>query len=658
MGSGFTVYTTFNARGNLGRELRSLKSEFGQVGRFAGMAKRTVVGFGMGMAAGGVAALAFGIREVATEYKGLDQSITNAASKWGPAFDRGTQGFDDLMEAAKRVGLTTEHQASVAADGLNFLAMAGFTAEESLALLPGVANLATAANLDFARSSDIASDALGAFGMAHGSASDKAAAFSKIMGQTAATVNKSNTDMSMWFESVKSGAPSFTVAGQKMSTFNTAVALLANNGIKGEAAGTALRGIMANLSKTSGKQAATLRQLGVSVKDSKGNFRDFADVLGDLEKKMAGMGTHTRTGILEQIFGKLQMGQMAILLQEGADRFRNFRAEIEDSAGAEVELANKMRKSIQNSQKLVESALVGKGIDIIQELFGGDDPAEALTNLATAIQEFDSGPLVEGLREAGRIIRDVSGWIYDHREMIKSLGKAYLAMKIGGWSADILNGGRALLGLSGTLGTGKTAFDALGRSAQVNSVFVRGLGRALSSIVAMAGPLMAVYAAAKFATDAIEENQNVQLESDRNDASIKRAADKADLTQYSDKNLSRMRELDAQNLKHKQDIILPNKRDRQERDTIAARIQRFDNEIARRKAEKPKAFAWDNAGYTPRSPEQALRDSERMADPRRPQETRNVTETRTEEVKRYEVDWGKPPPGVTVRQPLGAGGMP
>ena len=119
MASGFTVSTTFTARGNLERKLGHIKREVGQVGVFASRAKRAIAGVTKGAAIGGAAALAYGIREVGREFVDLDSAITNASSKWGPAFDRGTDGFNDLMEAAKRVGLTTEHQSAQAADGLS-----------------------------------------------------------------------------------------------------------------------------------------------------------------------------------------------------------------------------------------------------------------------------------------------------------------------------------------------------------------------------------------------------------------------------------------------------------------------------------------------------------------------------------------------------------
>lgn len=669
MASGWTVATTFTARGNLGRELRSLRGEFGSLGRTAGKAKRFVGGMMTGAAIGGAAALAYGVREVKNEYVDLDQAVTNAASKWGEAFDRGTQGFNDLMEAAKRVGLTTEHRSAQAASGLNFLAMAGFSAEESLALLPGVANLATAANLDFAQSTDIASDSLGAFGMATGSSEQKASGFRKIMEQVAMTTNKTNTDILQWFEAVKQGAPTFTTAGQSLSTFNAAVGLLANNGIKGEKAGTALRGVMATLSKESGKSYKTLKKLGVSVQDDAGNFRDFADILDDLNKSTADLGSAERTSVLEKIFGKRQMSQMAILMKEGATRFRELRSEIESSAGADVKLASKMRKSIANSFKLVQSALVGKGIDIIQELFGGEDPAEALTKMAEAIQDFDTGPMVDSLREAIRVLKESGELLYDNKEMIVGLGKAFLAFKVASFVADFGRGTAAMLNF------GKTSSKV---TKGVSGDFSR-MGRNIQGVMSLVGALIAMYQTLKFASGGIEEAQEAKLEGERQKAAYDRQMSKADITGWSDKGLKRSIELNQEFLKDAESRGRDDEKSVKEQVVLLNRISSMRAELSRRegvrnqgvkrqrqeyaaavsgRGQRMSSEEWQGWEGNKQSGGPFITDNTTVPLPATPHTKR--TETRTESVERYEVDWGEPPPGVTVRnrQGIAVGGMP
>lgn len=644
MASGFTVSTVFTARGNLSRELRTLHAQFGQLGVAASRAKSALIGIGTGAVVGGAAALAFGVREVGTEFINLDQAVTSAAARWGDAFDRGTDGFNSLMDAAKNVGLTTEHQATQAAEGLTFMAMAGFSAEESLALLPGIANLATAANLDFARSTDIASDAMGAFGMASGSAEEKANAFRKITEQTAKTVNLSNTTISQWFEAVSAGASTFRDAGQEMSTFNALVAGLAGSSIKGEKAGTAIRGIIANFSKPAAREE--LKRLGIKITDNKGRFLDFLDVVAQFEKKLPAVGTKARTTSLFKMFGKQQMSQMSILIDTGSEKLRQFRDEIENSAGADVQLASKMRKSIQNSVKLVQSALIGKGINIIQELFGGDDPAEALTNMANAIQDFDTGPLVEGLRETGRMLRDIGKWLFDNKEMFAGMAKAFLAIKAGSLAMDLANGTAALA----TFGR---ETERVSRGASKN---FRSMGNSLRTALGLIQALIVAYESLKFAADAVAENQEKRLENKRKDAALDRAFKRADISQFKTKNLQRLKKLDEEELKRQENKgWLFGSGDKQ-REKLRERISAFDAELAarrderaRQKAQRSAAFDWEEgvtAGVT----------RNRLTAPTAPVQTTR-SETRTESVSRFEVDWGVPPEGVTVNE-LPTGGMP
>lgn len=656
MASGFTVWTHFRAKGNLISETKRADSGLRRLGRTAQNVRKRIF---QGAAIGGAAALAYGVREVKDEFVDLDQAITNSAAKWGSEFDRGTEGFNRLSEAAKQVGLTTEHQASVAATGLNFLAMAGFSAEEALALLPGVSNLATAANLDFATSSDVATDSLGAFGLAFGSPEQKADAFKQVMEQVAKTTNKTNTDITQWFEAVTDGAPSFTLAGQTMSTFNTAVGLLANNGIKGSKAGIALRGAMANLSKDSGRGADTLRKLNVEVKDSEGNFRDFADIIGDLESAMAGMGTRTATATMEKIFGKLQMSQMSILVKQGADKFREMRAEIEDSAGADVELASKMRKSVANSMKLVESALLGKGIDIVQALFGGEDPAEAITNLAVAIQNFDPSEIITVLKDVIGVVKDTVEWIYDNKETLLALGRAYGAFKIGSFISNLLQV--------------NTGLAATGRGATAAATGVGKLATAFDTASTAMAAFAVGYAAGTFLWEQYEENQGLLMKRQNANVELDKKLARADFSQYKQANLEKLRALEAKELERAESDsgawFNTREEHRQLRKAVKARkdsLKRIDRELYNRTKKSSAARAGAGSAIDTRGTvhevESGLRASAFGAGQvlgNRP-EGRDTTHTRVERKETQNntvIDWGTPPAGVTVRD-LDAGETP
>jgi len=161
------VTTAFKRMGTAADKFgRKSKSSFAMANRSALTFKKTV---GAILTAGilrrGFGLLAQGIRTAATEFVTFDDAITKAGAKFPAVIKRGTDEFKRLQAVARGVGATTKFSATEAAEGLDFLAMAGFNAEQAMAALPAVTNLAVVADADLARATDIASDALGSFNL-------------------------------------------------------------------------------------------------------------------------------------------------------------------------------------------------------------------------------------------------------------------------------------------------------------------------------------------------------------------------------------------------------------------------------------------------------------------------------------------------------------
>lgn len=210
----------------------------------------------------GAAGLAAGVRFVGREFLQFDQALTSASAKFGDlnlATKEGQQKLKNLEKIARQVGATTKFSATEAAQGLDFLAMAGFSAEQSMVALPGVANLAIVAQTDLATATDMASDALGAFGMMTDDTAQLQENFTKINDVMAKTMTTSNTNMEQLFESIKMGAPAFTAAGQSLESFNALVGVMASSGVKGAQSGVQIRNIMLKLAKPTGEAASVLK---------------------------------------------------------------------------------------------------------------------------------------------------------------------------------------------------------------------------------------------------------------------------------------------------------------------------------------------------------------------------------------------------------------
>lgn len=369
-----------------------------------------------------LATLKSGVSAATTEFIGFDQAVTSASAKFKDvnlATAEGQKRLLELKKTARDVGAVTQFSAGQAAGGLDFLAMAGFNAEQAMAALPGVVDLATVANTDLARATDIASDSLGAFGLMTKDANQLQENFTRVNDVMALTMSRTNTNMEDMFEAVKKGAPDFVKAGQSMESFNALLGVMANSGKKGSEAGTALRNVVLRLADPTKEARKAIELIGIKTADASGNFRDIVDILADVEKGTKGMGEVQKTAALSTIFGARAVGSINILLEEGTDSIRGFRKELINSAGASQKMADIMRTSLGNRLKSLSSAALELGFKFFTafEKQGGS----AIAALTTAVRQFDPTPIINGLKLA----LDITGKLFS---ITKSFGPELLVV--------------------------------------------------------------------------------------------------------------------------------------------------------------------------------------------------------------------------------------
>lgn len=338
---------------------------------------RRYIGMGLGIAAG----------LIVREFVQFDQALTSASAK----FDRAglsAQQLNDRMNrmraVTRQVGATTEFTATQAAQGLEFLAMAGFTANQALALLPGVTNLATASGLDFARASDIASDALGAFGLMTTDTAQLATNFTRINDVMARTVTSTNTNMEDLFETMRYAGPAFTTAGQSIETFSAIAGRMAANSIKGSQAGTALRAGILRLAAPPRAAAAALSQLGIRVADQSGRMRNMIDIMQDIQTATSRLTQRQKLAALSAIFGTRAFSAWAAILNEGVGQTRGLETSLRGAGGASAQMAAVMRTSVLNRLRVLWSTVVELGMAFL-DAFAQDGPS-AIDSIASALR--------------------------------------------------------------------------------------------------------------------------------------------------------------------------------------------------------------------------------------------------------------------------------
>lgn len=195
--------------------------------------------------------------------------------------DFSEEKFADLTAAARKMGRDTTFTATEAANALEYMGMAGWSIEDMLNGLGPVLNLAIAGNLDLARTSDIVTDALTAFGLS----AEDTGHFTDILSMASM---RSNTNVNMLGESFKYVAP--VAGGFKFTAEDTALALglMANAGIKSSQAGTSLRSVMTNLAKGTGEAGMAIEELGIDIRDAEGNTRSWRSIMDELREKLGG----------------------------------------------------------------------------------------------------------------------------------------------------------------------------------------------------------------------------------------------------------------------------------------------------------------------------------------------------------------------------------
>jgi TP901 family phage tail tape measure protein len=283
--------------------------------------------------------------------------------------------MDTLSDLAKTMGAKTAYSASECAEALNYLALAGYDTQEMCDTLPTVLNLAAAGNIDLASASDMVTDAMSALGMETSDAN-------KMVDQMAKTASSTNTSVGQLGEGILTiGATAKTVKGGT-AELNTALGILANNGIKGAEGGTHLRNVILSLQNPTDKAAAQMEALGVSVFDSQGNMRSLNDILGDLNKSMDGMTAEEKANIISKIFNKTDLSSVNALLANTGDTWDELQTSIENSGGAAQQMADTQLDNLSGQLTILKSAVEGFAISI------GETLMPMVKNIVAKLQSF------------------------------------------------------------------------------------------------------------------------------------------------------------------------------------------------------------------------------------------------------------------------------
>ncbi|MBR1707988.1 MAG: phage tail tape measure protein [Clostridia bacterium] len=260
------------------------------------------------------------------------------------------EDFDKLKAKAREMGSKTKFSASEAAEAMNYMAMAGWKTEDMLSGIEGVMNLAAASGEDLATTSDIVTDALTAFGL---SAQDSGH-FADIL---AAASSNANTNVSMMGETFKYCAPIAGALGFSAEDTAQAIGLMANAGIKGSQAGTALRTIMNNLSGEVKICGSSIGEVTVATTNADGSMRDLSDILADCRTAFSGLSESEKAAAAESLVGKNAMSGFLALMNAGEGDINKLSSAIDNCDGCAADMAATMNDNLEGQLTILKSQL-------------------------------------------------------------------------------------------------------------------------------------------------------------------------------------------------------------------------------------------------------------------------------------------------------------
>jgi TP901 family phage tail tape measure protein len=208
----------------------------------------------------GVVGLAIGIKTSIDLIADFQQSIATATAIATRDLKMIEGNMASLSEEARRLGRTTRFTAKEAADGMLFLARAGFEVNEVLAITADTLKLAQAGNLDVGRAADIVTNVMAGFSAAVSQSS-------RFVDVLALSANSSNTNIQQLGDALKFAGPVASATGVQVEEAAAAVGALSNAGLQGTLAGTGLRRVISELEAPSTKAQKFLKRLGLTMKD-------------------------------------------------------------------------------------------------------------------------------------------------------------------------------------------------------------------------------------------------------------------------------------------------------------------------------------------------------------------------------------------------------
>lgn len=381
-------------------------------------------------------------------YGKFDDSLRKTGAKIGAT----EQELRLLGDSTKKVALEMNSTAVAVSDAQEFLALAGYTLEEIQAASPTVVAAQKATGESMQLVSDIATDTASSYGY-------MADELDYVTDRMVYTTNKFNTNFAQLGEAMKYVAPIAKQTEMEFSDLNSYLGVLANSGIKGSQAGTALRQTFLRLQAPTGIASKLLKRYRVDLFNTKGEFIGVNESMLKIEKATKKMTEQQKAFFLQQLFGTEAMSSINILFKEGIENVIEYGNSIDMADGKTREMANFMEAGFGGMKRSLESQKDGIMV-VLGEIFepvawdfvkilrdGAAEVRESLEEDKSNISLAASG-LWSYTKKAGELVGD---FIYNTGEILDfATGGIFTAAPeavVGGTANALINEGKEAQGL-------------------------------------------------------------------------------------------------------------------------------------------------------------------------------------------------------------------
>lgn len=377
------------------------------------------------------------VSDAVNTYADFDQAMANTAAICGATAD----DYARLQQVALDMGKATTKTATESAEALGYMSLAGWDVNESIAGLEPILRLSEATQMGLATSSDLVTDSLSALGLQV----DDLGGYLDVV---AMANNKSNQTAQMLMEAYIAVGGTMKNLHVPIQESAAALGVLANRGIKGSEAGTALNAVINNLTTGTGQAGKMMDKLGISAFDSNGKFIGLAETIRVVDEATKDMTEEQRNAALAALGGKEHIDALNDLISglntttaDGRSEWEALTDDLYNADGALSTMAATVTDTLKGAISIFGSAMDDMKIRLAQTFApAAKDAINAVSAVIPSITDRIAAagsafveyalPKVEAfaqncvpaLEKVGGAFAAVGAVIVDHKGLFDSLG--------------------------------------------------------------------------------------------------------------------------------------------------------------------------------------------------------------------------------------------